>query len=281
MSTAHPYAGKSAVLATLHKKGNLIAPEFAKILKMSVEEVAIDTDSLGTFSGEIERIGSAKEIALKKARLGMSATGAVRGLASEGSIGADFYIPFIQSDVELIAFVDDEIGIEVVESYRSTEIIAHAISIDSPVDLTDFLKLADFPRHKLIVRSTEKPIYFCKKEIDSEESLYAVISEGLQQTSSLTIESDLRAHCSPSRAKNIAKTAEKLALRLNQLCPECSSPGWGIVGFEKGLPCSECGEVAEEALKSEILGCARCSCTQKGKVLAEAIDPSRCNLCNP
>ena len=74
MSTAHPYAGKSAVLATLHKKGNLIAPEFAKILKMSVEEVAIDTDSLGTFSGEIERIGSAKEIALKKARLGMSAT---------------------------------------------------------------------------------------------------------------------------------------------------------------------------------------------------------------
>ena len=281
MFTAHPYAGKSAVLATLHKKGELIAPAFAKILQMSLKEVAIDTDLLGTFSGEIERIGSAKEVALKKARLGMRAIGAVRGLASEGSIGADFYIPFIQSDVELIAFIDDELGIEIVESYRSTEIVAHAISADSQIDLTDFLKLADFPRHKLIVRSGEKPISFCRKGIGSEELLRAAIAEGLQHVPALTIESDLRAHCSPSRAKNIVKTAEKLALRLSQLCPECAAPGWGVVGYEKGLPCSECGELSEEALQSEILGCARCSFTQVGKVLAQAIDASQCSLCNP
>ena len=281
MTAFHPYSGKSVALATLHEKGALIAPAFKEILQMVVEEVAIDTDSLGTFSGEIERVGSAKETALRKARLGMEASGSMRGLASEGSIGPDFFIPFIQSDVEIITFIDDELGIELVESYRSTEITAHTITIDSAVDLSEFLKKADFPHHKLIVRTSQKPITFCRKGIATEESLHSAITEGLQQVPSLVIESDLRAHCSPSRGKNIAAAAEKLARRLRELCPECAAPGWGVVGYEKGLACAECGEISDDALKSEILGCTRCSFKQEGKTLAEVIDPSRCNLCNP
>ena len=277
----HPYVGKRAALATLHQKGELIAPEFMQAFGMAVEEVAVDTDSLGTFSGEIERIGSARDVVLGKARLGIKASGCPRGLASEGSIGADFYIPFIQSDVELIGFVDEELGIELVESYRSTEITAHTITIDSPTDLTDFIKKADFPRHKVIVRSATKPITYCVKGISTEEVLMQVIADGFQKVPSLVIESDLRAHCSPSRAENIKKAAAKMATRLAQLCPDCSAPGWGITGYIKGLPCAECGEVSEDALKSEILGCARCSFTHEGKTLAEVIDPSRCNLCNP
>ena len=277
----HPYSGERAVLATLHQKGELIAPEFMQTFGMVVEEVAVDTDSLGTFSGEIERIGSARDVVLNKARLGIKASGCPRGLASEGSIGADFYIPFIQSDVELIGFVDEELGIELVESFRSTDITAHTITIDSPTDLNDFLKKADFPHHKLIVRSVNKPISYCVKGISTEAVLLQAIADGLQQHPSLVVESDLRAHCSPSRAENIKKAAAKMAARLAQLCPDCSAPGWGVTGYIKGLPCAECGEVSEDALKSEILGCARCSFTHEGKSLAEVIDPSRCNLCNP
>ena len=277
----HPYSEKRAVLATLHQKGELIAPDFLQALGMVVEEVAVDTDSLGTFSGEIERIGSARDVVLNKARLGIKASGCPRGLASEGSIGADFYIPFIQSDVELIGFVDEELDIELVESYRSTDITAHTITIDSPTDLNDFLKKADFPHHKLIVRSVNKPITYCVKGISTEAVLLKAIADGLQQSPSLVVESDLRAHCSPSRAENIKKAAAKMAARLAQLCPDCSAPGWGVTSYIKGLPCAECGEISEDALKSEILGCARCSFTHEGKSLAEVIDPSRCNLCNP
>lgn len=277
----HPYAGKQAVLATLHQKGELIAPEFMQALGMVVEEVAVDTDSLGTFSGEIERIGSARDVVLDKARLGIRASGCPRGLASEGSIGADFYIPFIQSDVELIGFVDEELGIELLESYRSTEISAHTITIDSPINLTDFMKKADFPRHKVIVRSATKPMTYCVKGISTEDVLLQAIADGFQRVPSLVIESDLRAHCSPSRAENIKKAAAKMATRLAQLCPDCSAPGWGITGYIKGLPCAECGEMSEDALKTEILSCVRCSFAHEGKSLAEVIDPSRCNLCNP
>ena len=277
----HPYAGKRAVLATLHQKGEFLAPEFMQALGMVVEEVRVDTDSLGTFSREIERIGSAREVVLQKARLGIATSGCPRGLASEGSIGADFYIPFIQSDVELVGFVDEELGIELVESYRSTEITAHTIAIDSPTDLSEFLKKADFPHHKLIVRSITKPVTYCVKGIATKEVLLQAIEVGLQQHLSIVVESDLRAHCSPSRAKNIRSAASKMAARLAQLCPDCSAPGWGVTGYIKGLPCAECGEISEDALKSEILGCTRCSFTDEGKHLAEVIDPSRCNLCNP
>lgn len=277
----HPYSEKRAVLATLHQKGELIAPEFLRAFGMVVEEVAVDTDSLGTFSGEIERIGSARDIVLNKARLGIKASGCPRGLASEGSIGADLYIPFIQSDVELIGFVDEELGIELVESFRSTDITAQTITIDSQSDLSEFLKKADFPHHKVIVRSATKPITYSVKGISTEEVLRSAIEVGLQQHPSLVIESDLRAHCSPSRSENIKRAAAKMAARLAQLCPDCSAPGWGVTDFIKGLPCSECGEMSEDALKSEILGCARCSFTREGKKLAEVIDPSRCNICNP
>ena len=52
-------------MATKHDKGQLIAPCFDEILAMRVEEVLVDTDLLGTFSGEIERVGTPLETAIK------------------------------------------------------------------------------------------------------------------------------------------------------------------------------------------------------------------------
>ena len=47
----------------------------------------VDTDRLGTFTGEVERPGPPRETALMKARLGQRATGLPRALASEGVFG--------------------------------------------------------------------------------------------------------------------------------------------------------------------------------------------------
>ena len=69
------YNSKVAVMATKHDKGRLITPHFDEILSMRVEEVLVDTDLLGTFSGEIERVGTPLETAIKKARLGMERSG--------------------------------------------------------------------------------------------------------------------------------------------------------------------------------------------------------------
>lgn len=281
MNQNHPYFGLSAVLATKHGKGKDIAPPFLNYLGMRVEEVNVDTDSLGTFSGEIERIGHPQDVVIAKARLGVQESGCPRAIASEGSIGADPFIPFINSDIEFIALVDEERGIQVVETFRSTDIIAQSIRLTESKNLEHFLEKADFPRHKLIVRSDDKQTSFCLKGIDDSDALHQALTDGFHQFPSLIVESDLRAHCSPTRQANIALAAKKLAMRLSYQCPECATPGWGVIGYNKGLPCLDCGEISLVALESEILGCSACSYRESGKTLAKSIDPSRCDLCNP
>jgi len=277
----HPYRGAKAVIATKHNKGNVVAPAFSKHLDLSVEEVSVDTDELGTFSGEIERVGSVREVVIKKAELGISVSGNPIGIASEGSIGADPLLPFINSDIELMALVDQERSLVIIESLRSTEIVAQTTKITKDLNITKFLTRADFPNHGLILLSEDKPVSFCIKGISDLETLEQAIQKGLKDFPSLVLENDLRAHFSPSRQKNIAALAEKLALRLSHLCTECAAPGWGVVSYKKGLPCQECGEISEEALAQEIQGCGRCELTKVGKKLAESIDPAQCQLCNP
>lgn len=279
----HPYFGAKALLSTKHQKGKIIAPHFSEFLSMSIEEVYVDTDQLGTFSGEIERTGTAREVAIRKARLGIEESTCSLGIASEGTIGADPFIPFFNSDIEVLAFVDAELGIEIVESYRSYEIVALTRTVSSTDDLDEILVKADFPNHKLIVRTESKPINFCLKGITERHILIAAVEEGIRSDpfKRVVIESDLRAHCSPSRQKNIAETARKLAERISNQCPECSTPGWGIVTYLKGLPCQSCGEISTEAFKTEIYGCVKCAHQSEGKMLAASIDPSRCNWCNP
>ena len=277
----HPYWGAKAVLTTKHGKGLQIAPAFSKHLNMQVEELNLDTDLLGTFSGEIERIGTAREAVIKKAELGISISGSPIAIASEGSIGVDPFIPFINSDIELMSLVDQERSLTIVESLRSTEIIAHTLKISKETQFDNFLLKADFPNHNLIVRSEDKPVSFCVKGINNKKDLDQAIADGFKDFPELSIENDLRAHCSPSRQKNISTLAEKFALRLSHLCPECQAPGWGVISYKKGLPCQECGEISEEALSQEIQGCGRCEFTQVGKTLAESIDPAQCQLCNP
>ena len=279
----HPYFGKKAVIATKHEKGKIVAPIFKDVLGLQVSECNLDTDILGTFTGEIERKQSPRETVLIKARLGIEQTGEAIGIASEGSIGADPFIPFINSDFEMMAFVDEDLDLEIVESIRSTDIVTAVKSVHGQEDLTEFLQRADFPRHNLIVRTKQTPTKFCIKGIDDEYSLRKAI-EAVQKEDPeniAVIESDLRAHCTPSRQKIICELTSKLANRLKQLCPQCNCPGWGVVTHIKGVQCSGCKRVSPEAIKQEVLGCSKCMYEEDGKVIAEAIDPARCDWCNP
>ena len=279
----HPYNGKKAVITTKHEKGKIVGPVFEEVLGLHISEFNIDTDVLGTFTGEIERKHSPKETVLLKARLGVTQSGASIAIASEGSIGADPFIPFINSDFEMMAFVDDDLNLEIIESIRSTEIVSVTKTVRAEEDLTEFLKRADFPNHKLIVRTKHTPIKFCIKAIDDQYSLRKAIQsvQAEDPEKTVVIESDLRAHCSPSRQKIIAELATKLAHRISQLCPECNTPGWGVVTHIKRVACSQCSKVSTEALKQEVLGCSHCEFQENGRVIAQTLDPARCDWCNP
>ncbi len=275
---SHPYRGIEAVITTQHSKEKLIAPAFIT-LGIEVVHHEFDTDTLGTFSGEIPRTLPQRDTALKKARIGMDATGIKYGLASEGSIGPDPIVPFINSAIESIAWIDDVNEIEIVEYERGTEVVAAKIEVASLDALGDFLNRADFPNHALIVYSASKKGPICKGLRDFFE-LERVVGE-LTRTGSAIIESDLRAHMSPSRSEVIRRCAEKLAKRLQELCARCETPGFGVIANLYGLNCEECGEKVEQAVRGELKGCAKCEYKEENLNGKESVSPAQCGSCNP
>lgn len=285
-NTPHPYRGRIAALATKHQKERVLEPplQAAVGLKLCVPE-DVDTDLLGTFSGEIERVGTPLEVVLRKARLGMDAVGLTLGIASEGSFGPDPLVPFVPVDHELLAFVDDDLGIEIVEqvlSPRTNFAYATGRTID---DLQNFLAQARFPSHGLIVRPNSglepgllfKGIMTFDALEEAVERCASVSEDGLAH-----VETDMRAHVNPTRQQVLRKVAVQLGQRLATLCPECRTPGWGLVDVVRGLPCEWCGGETD-LVRAEIHGCPRCTYRQTyprrdGLRLAA---PDNCPWCNP
>lgn len=278
-----PYFGKRALLTSKHQKLSLFEGAFKEKLNLIVEELPLDTDLLGTFSGEIERTSSPLQTAIKKAELGLDATGLTLGVASEGSIGADQQIPWIQSDYELAVFVDRERELIISESYKSNEIVAATITARADDDLSTFLIKADFPRHGLIVRAFSKEVSESRKGIRDASTLREAIESMalLSPSHQVVIESDFRAMHSPSRQKNISSVAERLARRVATLCPECNSPGWGRIEYLKGVACRDCGDENLNAIRGELLGCYKCAYQAPGEIIRDLLDPAQCDFCNP
>jgi ribosomal protein S27AE len=280
---SHPYFRKKVVLTTKHDKHKLISPVFSDSLRMNVIDHWADTDLLGTFSGEVERKFSPRETAIKKAHIGISDLGVTLGLASEGSVGPDPYLHFVTSNIEYLAFVDVENGLEIVQAFRSLDITAGQISVSPEQDLTQFLKRFDFPNHKLIVIPNLGKPNSPVKGISTMEELSAAIKAcaNISDDGSALVKSDFRAHCSPSRQVNITQAARVLVERVSSRCPECRIPGWGVTSHERGLKCGICGLVSTTALRREVLGCAKCEYVEFGPQLREFADPATCDACNP
>ncbi len=280
----HPYTGQRAVLATKHAKLPLIAPPLASSVGLNVDAVAVDTDTLGTFSGEVPRTGPPLETAIRKARLGMKATGRELGLANEGSIGPDPAMPFLTADREIVVLVDDRAGIVIWDAHTSYDIMAATTSARPGDNLRQFIADADFPGHRLVVRPNCGPVYPIHKGIDNRGALKSAIAEAAAVATDgcARIETDLRAHACPSRQLVIARAAERLAQRVAARCPGCAAPGWGCVDVLMGVPCSWCGTDVDQP-RAEIDGCPACDHQEvKPLVPPDATgDPGICPTCNP
>jgi hypothetical protein len=283
MNSSHPYFGVEIVVTTKHDKAALLQPSFKDLLNITLVELPLDTDQLGTFAGEIERTAPPRETAIAKARLGIENSGNRFGIASEGSIAADFSLPWIHADYEVLVFIDAESNLVISETLHSREIVAASTIVRADDDIEKFVKRADFPRHALIAQPVRSREPFIVKGITTLNELVAAITECATKspTGEVKLESDFRAMHSPSRQENIRTLGRKLATRIAALCPECNTPGWGVVDYEKGVPCIDCGELNREAISHEIVGCYRCNYKVLGATIKDSLDPAQCHFCNP
>ncbi len=270
-------------LASKHRKESLLGPAFESLLGWTVELADFDTDSLGTFTGDVPRLLSPMETVLAKARAGALGRGVSRGLASEGTIGPHPAIPFVTVTRELVAFVDVATGHQVVESVVSSDIHALSETWSEETSLQSLAQRADFPRHAVIVRTAgfAKPVIV--KGIRSPEKLAEAIDlcRRAGGGSDVVIETDYRAMECPSRQAIIEDCAWKLASRLTRLCPRCETRGWGVVDFQFGVPCGACGSISRDAIRADIEGCEGCDHRVALPRESASIDPARCDVCNP
>ena len=274
-----------AVLATKHGKLALIAPALATV-GYRVRAVDVDTDTLGTFSGEVERQGSPRDVAVAKARLGMAVTGVGVGLASEGTVGPSPHVPFATADTELVVLVDDRRGLVVVGLHVSHElrVVGEDVAPGDPLDtLIERAGVGGADGHHLIVRpaaGARRPVV---KEVGDVGALVEAVARcaATSDDGRARVETDLRAHRCPSRRPAIAAAAQDLATRLAASCPACGLPGWGPVRSVGGRPCADCG-APTDAPRADVEGCVACP-EERERPRADTgpVDPARCGWCNP
>jgi hypothetical protein len=277
------YKNRRLLIAGIHRKETVIAPVFEQGLQVSCfTNSDYNTDLLGTFSGEIERVGDPLETVRRKCLEAMDASGADLGIASEGSFGPHPSLWFVAADEELMIFMDRRYGLEITARAVSTDTNFDAAIVDSEESLLQFAAKARFPSHGLILRA----------EKDGERQLYKGITDAKELTDKfhhllaygrpVAVETDMRAHFNPSRMQVIRQAAEQLLSKVLSRCPSCAMPGFDVTDVLPGLPCELCGQPTAMTI-SHLLQCKHCRHLVEKPFPQgyKTADPRWCQYCNP
>lgn len=269
-----------ASLLTKHHKLPLIAPALAQAGVQVELTDSFDTDSLGTFSGEVPRTLSPLDCVKTKARLASQITGLSFGIGSEGSFGGGPVPGLLNWDHELLCWYD---------SSRDHYIIASA---SGPVPLSDLDtdQLTLLREHLLQHDAAQGWIISHSAGVIKGLVGFHAVFEALEQakllksatqlSQRLRLSPDLRAHFCPSRQQYIQQAAAQLAQRLQALCPTCQRPDFWRKELQLGLPCSACSYPTER-VKYYLKKCECCGYTEQELAPEASADPAYCPLCNP
>ena len=276
------FFGKSLCIATKHKKEQVLAPLFKGLGFNVCVAKNIDTDILGTFTGEVERIYTPQLTLKKKCELALQRTQTDFVLSSEGSFGPHPSIPFLYANEEHLLFYNTIDFTEIYARYIFTETNFNSQEIHSWEALIEFCKQVKFPQHAVILKSTHTKQIQLVKGITS----YAQLKEAyqhLKHNSNVVIaETDMRAMHNPTRMHNIKQLAKKLILKIQSTCPQCNLMGFDIVDSISGLPCKNCLNPTPTVLK-HIKKCKGCNFIQETLPSHNLSyqDPMYCDFCNP
>lgn len=277
------YEGKRLCIATKHAKERVIAPILEASLGVKCEVVeGLDTDLLGTFSGEIERTFSPVEAAKEKCRRASERSTCELFVANEGSFGPHPSFFFAPAGDEIMVLWDRSADHFVVARHLTTETNFGGIDCSNFRQLKDFAISIGFPEHGLILKSSTHEGLKLTKDLNHLADLETAFEEHLKQHGKCSVETDMRAMRNPTRMKSLEILTQKLVSTANSLCPKCQTPGFSVTGSKPGLPCSLCLQPTENVL-IHLFSCTNCHFTEELWYPHEVknADPMHCNHCNP
>ena len=280
MASEHYFQGKKVVIATKHGKEMVIGPALEESFGMEyfVSE-NVDTDLLGTFTGEVERVLSPVEAARQKCLLALEECDADFAIGSEGSFGPHPTLYFLPADEELIVLMNRKKDFEIAVKLASLHTNYASFEMDSESTLNAFLQQVKFPSHGLHVKCPEG---YQQKGIRSEKQLKMAIQEAIDRFGTYTLETDMRAMNNPTRMSVIEELTGKLVEKMNSCCPSCQRPGYSPTDVIRGLVCS-CCSLPTKSIKSLIYSCEGChytACIDFPEAKTTE-DPMFCDFCNP
>ncbi|WP_295335774.1 DUF6671 family protein [Flavobacterium sp.] len=277
------FEGRNLLIATKHRKETVIAPLFSDAFGVHCfTSDVIDTDSLGTFSGEIARKKNIIETLRDKCELAVKAIGADLVVASEGSFGAHPSVFFAHADDEWIMLKDYANDLEIIAREISTDTNFQGEAIPNKAALKVFAEKAKFPSHGIILKPAEDNYSKVIKGCQNWDELSLHFERLKNNFGTAYAETDMRAMHNPTRMKVIAAVTQKLIAKIKSTCPSCAYPGFDVTEVKAGLPCENCSFPTRSTL-SHIYQCKNCAHTEE-KLYPRHLqyeDPMYCDNCNP
>lgn len=280
-----------AILATMHRKEQVIAPAFASSLGMAVTVPSnFDSDRFGTFTRDIARTGNQLEAARRKAQAVLDLTGETVAIASEGAFFPHPVIPGLACNREILLLLDRPNDLEIVGECLSYDTNFAHCTVNTVEAALEFANQAKFPSHGLVIMSqpitaASQETHLCiHKGIQDQSQLIHTVEVLLEQSpdGSVHLETDMRAFVNPTRMTVIEQATQDLIQKIQQTCPECSCPGFAVVDTQRGLPCQWCHQPTD-LLLAEIYQCQRCRYSHSHffPQQKQTADPAYCAYCNP
>ncbi len=277
------FEGRTLIIASMHRKEEVLKPilEQGLVITAQVAE-GLNTDLLGTFSGEVARQADPLTTARKKCELALDLSGCDLALASEGSFGPHPAAFFLPANEEWLLLMDRKNNLEIHARHLSLETNFSGQEFYSIEELEAFASKVGFPSHGLILRKSKEELDGMLKGITDPSQLRMAALQLLETQGSAYIETDMRAMFNPSRMKVIQETAQLLLQKLNSRCPSCQVPGFSVTSAEPGLPCSLCGTPSSAAL-AHLLVCNHCEYQVRVAFPDDkkTEEPQYCQVCNP
>jgi hypothetical protein len=277
------FKGKVLHIVSQHQKQQYIEPVLAGRLGFICKTVSeVDTDLLGTFSGEVARTLSPIDCVREKCKRAREYVSDGYLLASEGSFGPHPTLGWVTAGEEWLLLYDIAESAELIVRDITLDTCFWREAIANEQQCLDFLQRVGFPNQRVIVKSSQEQPEIIFKNGSTPEEIVQNMNFLLYEKGNCYIETDMRAMFNPTRQQHLNKLAGLLADNLSSLCPTCRWYGFSVTSVERGLPCSWCGTPTNSVLK-EIYTCKRCDWQQNNKFPQgiQQEDPQYCNQCNP
>ena len=258
------YKKRKISLLTNHGKERIIAPVLERTLGCQVERLQdCDTNQFGSFDRLTPRAGTQLQTARSNAQFAIDFSSHTAGIASEGAFTVDPFSGFMPWNIEMVLFLDDLHGLEVVGTAQGS-----AMNLSKSVrdfdSLMEFAVDAGFPSHHLMLRSQNASDPRVIKGIQDTDTLKSAFIHALMESSNgkVFVENDLRAFCNPTRRLMIEQATEDLSRKLLSLCPACQMPGFWKIKSVPDLTFSAGNSPVRESAY-EIWQCQHCQCTNR------------------